>query len=86
MKRSLSILLTVILVCVSLPAHAEAAAKKKARGVMDVPFYETELSKDREFLYNVNLHNVQTGGAFLLLFVGHKPLDTLAKLLRFKSH
>ncbi len=80
MKRSLSILLTVILVCASLPAHAEAATKKKARGVMDVPFYETELSKDREFLYNVNLHNVQTGGGY-----GYNwDNDTYAKYLQEK--
>ena len=80
MKRVLALLLTVILVCASLPAEAEAKSKKKARGVMDVPYYQTALSGDKEFMNTVNIHNVQNQGGY-----GYNwDIDEYAKYLQKK--
>ena len=71
MKRTLALILTVILVCTALPSEAQAASKskKKARGVMDVPYYQTALSGDKQFMNTVNIHTIIQADGFSITII-----------------
>lgn len=68
MKKVICMLMVAVMVFVSVPAVALAAdnkaAGKKTIGVLDVPYYETELYRDEDFRRIVQAHAVETGHGY----------------------